>query len=189
MEVLVVVVIVGILVALALPSFNSSTQIERTLTEIQDLATDLRYARSEAIKEGTTVQVCIGDTSGCSTTATATDWGNGWAVVSSAAPTSPLRVHGAIFGTDTLSLVGDAAIGGTTVSGSQIQFSSDGLVAAAAGGLLFTAHTTPVSAAATHCLSVGITGQLQFLNGTTNKSLTVNNTAGTSASSMTQTCV
>lgn len=75
-ELIVVVTIVGILTAIAIPSFRTATQTNRFATQVNDLLGDLNLARSEASKRGVVVKVCRkGGTScwnGC--------WKNGWTV-------------------------------------------------------------------------------------------------------------
>ena len=187
-EVMVVIAILGVLLAIALPSFNSTTQGDRTLTEIQDLATDIRFARSEAIKEGADVELCIAadsTLSSCTTNTGASAWQYGW-VVWSTAQSQVLRAHPALSSSDSLGITSGAAISGTSPASDAIHFTSDGLVPNAAGGLFFSATpTTPANVLATHCLSVGITGQLQVLSH--GNSVTINNTSGTS-STVAQTC-
>jgi type IV fimbrial biogenesis protein FimT len=80
-EVIVVMVIVAILAALALPSYKYVTTSNRISSEINMLLGDMQFARSEAIKEGMPVTVCIANTAGtqCQGTGTVT-WQNGWIV-------------------------------------------------------------------------------------------------------------
>ncbi|PPS26505.1 GspH/FimT family pseudopilin [Pseudomonas amygdali] len=56
-ELLVTVSLVGILVAIAIPSFTSSIQSNKADTELSDLQRALNYARLEAINRGVTVRI------------------------------------------------------------------------------------------------------------------------------------
>ena len=58
LEMMIVIVIMGILMAIALPAFRSFLQSDRLLTEQNQLVMSLQYARSEAIKEDASVWVC-----------------------------------------------------------------------------------------------------------------------------------
>mgnify|MGYP000252802508 CR=1 FL=1 len=51
MELMIVVIVVGILTAIALPSFQSTIERRRLVGAADNLFSDLQYARSEAIKQ------------------------------------------------------------------------------------------------------------------------------------------
>ena len=70
MELLVTISIVGILAALAIPSFQSTIQNNRLTTSANSLVTALNLARSEAVKRGQMVVV----------RRTGANWENGWQV-------------------------------------------------------------------------------------------------------------
>lgn len=79
-ELLVTVLVGGILVAIAVPAFNSFVQNDRDIGQANSLVSSLNYARSEAIKQNIAggVTVCP------STNATScggTDWSGGWVVL------------------------------------------------------------------------------------------------------------
>jgi len=77
-ETLVVVSILGILAAIAVPSFRSSIESNRRQAYANQLFEDLAFARSEAIKRGVRVVVCP-STSGTQCTADI-NWQVGWMV-------------------------------------------------------------------------------------------------------------
>jgi type IV fimbrial biogenesis protein FimT len=77
-ELVIVIVVVGILVGLGIPSFKYVTVSNRISAEMNTLVGDLRYARSEAIKEGLPVTVCS-STDGTTCAASST-WNTGWIV-------------------------------------------------------------------------------------------------------------
>lgn len=60
-EILVVVSILGILTALALPSFNDTIEAQAAMSEFRRINTMLNLARSEAIKRGGNVSICASD--------------------------------------------------------------------------------------------------------------------------------
>jgi type IV fimbrial biogenesis protein FimT len=79
-EMMVVVAIVGILMAVGLPSYRNITNSYRMSGEVNSLLGDLQFARSEALKEGQRVTTCV---SANSTTCTGgTAWASGWIVFS-----------------------------------------------------------------------------------------------------------
>src|SRR5208282_3673594 len=84
LELVVVMSIVAILMAIAIPSYRNVTNGNRIAAEINGLLGDLQYARGEAVKEGQTVTVCVSSNgTSCSGAAVAT-WQNGWIVFSDA---------------------------------------------------------------------------------------------------------
>lgn len=80
-ELVVVMVIVGILAALSVPSYKYVTTSNRMSSEVNMLLGDMQFARSEAIKEGMPITVCIANNIGtqCQGVGTVT-WQNGWIV-------------------------------------------------------------------------------------------------------------
>lgn len=85
-EILVVIVIVGILLALGVPSFQDSIERNAVTSHANTFMNSLRYARSEAIRSGLTVAMCrsINAESGnpsCSAGGGGTvGWATGWVI-------------------------------------------------------------------------------------------------------------
>jgi prepilin-type N-terminal cleavage/methylation domain-containing protein len=69
-ELMVVVVVAGILLALALPSFNDMQARRRLEGQANELVTDLAYAKSEAVQRNRNVAVFTGAGGACYTVAT-----------------------------------------------------------------------------------------------------------------------
>jgi len=79
-ELLIVMAIVAILLSIGLPSYRYLTNSYRMSSEVNNLLGDMMYARSEAIKEGQNVTVCVSaDGATCSGNST---WQTGWLVFS-----------------------------------------------------------------------------------------------------------
>ena len=80
LELLTAIAILGIVTALAVPSFQSISINSNLSTETNDLVSSLRYARSEAAKRGQNVTVCSANAglTACSDNA---DWSTGWLIV------------------------------------------------------------------------------------------------------------
>ena len=76
-ELVVVMLVVAILAAIAVPSFKYVTTSNRLAGEINGLLGDMQFARSEAIKQGLPVTVC---SSGGGTSCANSHWQNGWIV-------------------------------------------------------------------------------------------------------------
>lgn len=77
-ELMVTISIAGILMAIAVPNFQTFMQNSRITTQANEFLTALNYARSEAVKRGVTVTVC--PSSSPSTCAASTNWAQGWLV-------------------------------------------------------------------------------------------------------------
>lgn len=77
-ELLVTISIVGILMAIAVPNFQTFMLNSRITTQANEFLTALNYARSEAAKRGVTVTVC--PSSSPATCAGSTNWAQGWLV-------------------------------------------------------------------------------------------------------------
>jgi type IV fimbrial biogenesis protein FimT len=86
-EILLVIVIIGVLLAIAAPSFVTFTSSQKVKTASFDLYAAMMFARSEAIKRR--VNVTIAPVSG--------DWKNGW-TVEAAGVATPLRAQDSLNG-------------------------------------------------------------------------------------------
>ena len=71
-ELMIIIAIAGILVSVAIPSFNSIISSNRLTTYANELVTALNLARSEAVKRGVQVTISNGTAS--------SDWGSGWTI-------------------------------------------------------------------------------------------------------------
>jgi type IV fimbrial biogenesis protein FimT len=156
-ELMMTIAIGSIVLMLAVPSFRYVTNSNRIAAEINGLLGDLQFARSEAIKEGRTVTVCISsDGSNCLNPNPAA-WQNGWIVFSDPANTgvpavgSILRVQKTFSGTDTF-LASNAL--------TAVTFNREGYAAGIAAGQLFTLHDSTNTSAWTRCLSLNLVGQM-----------------------------
>jgi type IV fimbrial biogenesis protein FimT len=82
-ELVSVMLIVAILVSIAVPSFKYVTSSNRIASEVNGLLGDMQYARSEAVKEGAPVTVCM-STDGNTCATGVANWQTGWIVFSDA---------------------------------------------------------------------------------------------------------
>jgi type IV fimbrial biogenesis protein FimT len=151
-ELAVVMGIVAILVAIALPSYRSVTTSNRIASEINGLLGDMQFARGEAIKQGQTVTVCV--SADGATCANSTAWQTGWIVFSDSngnqavdANEPVLRVQQAFTGTD--SFQADNNIKAVT-------FNREGFApTGVAGPVTISLHDTVTNAASyTRCLAI-----------------------------------
>jgi type IV fimbrial biogenesis protein FimT len=78
MDLLVTLTVLGILVAVGIPSFSSVIRNNRITAHTNELVTALTYARSEAMKRGDVITTCpSNDGEDC---AGSNDWSTGWIV-------------------------------------------------------------------------------------------------------------
>jgi type IV fimbrial biogenesis protein FimT len=107
LELLIAIGILGVITAIAVPSFQSMSINSSLSTATNDLVSSLRHARSEAAKQGLNVTVCSAnaDLTACSG---ASDWSTGWLIVDSAA--NVIRVREAL---DTDTATEMAVVGAT----------------------------------------------------------------------------
>lgn len=75
-ELIIVLVIVGVVLALAAPAMRTFVQNQRISGQVNDLLTDLNLARSESIKRTVGVGICSSANCG----APSTNWESGWSV-------------------------------------------------------------------------------------------------------------
>ena len=87
LELMTAVAVLGVLLAIGVPSFNATLRANRLVAVTNDLVTALNIARSEAVKRGQGVSVCAANSAlnDCSGT---TAWDQGWIVFSDDSDTS-----------------------------------------------------------------------------------------------------
>lgn len=93
LELLTAMVVLGILAAIAIPSFEQVTASNQLAADTNELVASMQQARSAAITRGENVTICASDAAlaACSGGA---NWGAGWVVLDAAA--NVLQVHGAL---------------------------------------------------------------------------------------------
>lgn len=111
-ELMVGIVILAILLAVAVPSFQSAVASSRLTTTTNDLVSALSAARSEAIRRGSRVTVC--KSSNGTQCTTAGDWSQGWIVY-----TDPTRTatDAAVDTGEVILATGTASTAGTVLAG------------------------------------------------------------------------
>ena len=168
-ELLMVMTVVAIIAAVGLPSFRYVTASNRISSEINGLLADMRFARTEAIKEGLPVTVCASaDGATCIGSTNAGSWTSGWIIFSDPSSNQtvpagavPLRIQPALnvsynYSTDTLADVTNSTLYAVTFN--RQGFGSSLPTTAAAVNLAL--HSTPLNTAWTRCLSITPIGLL-----------------------------
>ena len=164
-ELLVVLTIAAILLGVGGASFKSITTSYRMSGEINGLLGDMQYARSEAIKQGQNVVICV-SSGGTDCTTGDTSWNHGWIVFvytgAAANPTTGgnaalvLRAQAAFAGTDTLT-------DGVT---SNVSFDREGLALgllttmSGSGGAVIPLHDATSNPTRTRCLEITNIGNI-----------------------------
>jgi type IV fimbrial biogenesis protein FimT len=165
-EMLVVLTIAVILTTVGLPSYLSTITKFRLLTETNSLVGDLQYARSEAVKQGLTIKVCVStDSQTCSTSATS--WAAGHIVI-----TSPASGTGTVLRTQPAFTNGDTGLP-TPSTQTSVAFSRDGFAGTPSGTwngfsplaqvVVLTLHASPDIAGVGNCVIVNPVGQVSVL--------------------------
>ena len=109
-ELLVTMAVVGIVLVAGVPALNQMTDNNRLVTQINSIAGSLAVARSEAIKTGSVVTVCISSNGSSCAGVDNTDWEDGWIVF-----TDQDRDNVVDGGTDNIIKIEGALNGGTTL--------------------------------------------------------------------------
>jgi len=169
LELLITMSIAAILLTLAVPSFRYVTNANRIAGEVNGLLGDLQFARSEAVKEGRYVTVCVStDGQNCNGSTT---WQQGWIVFSdptdvgvNGAGETPLRWQKTFSSTDTFLASQNVAA---------ITFNREGYAVGIANGTLLELHDFTNTTAWTRCLYVNLSGEMTTeLFGVTNNGVT-----------------
>jgi type IV fimbrial biogenesis protein FimT len=135
-EVLTVIVMIGVLMALAAPSFVSFTSGQKVKTASFDVYAALMFARSEAIKRRQNVTVAP----------VSSDWRNGWTISTT------------IGGVDTMLRTQDPLTGVTFTGPTSVIYRLDGrLTSTGALGVLIQPQVADASIA-NRCIRVDLTG-------------------------------
>ena len=144
-ELIVTMSVVGILAALAVPSFVTIAQGERRIGEVNDLVLALNYARSEAVKQNTSTGINVTANGG---------WGGGWSVCCTSTGAT-IDTLPALDSRSTLSanLAGNAAL--------SVSFQSSGAQTQSLGTVLFTFCDSRGAASAT-AVEVNPLGHIQL---------------------------
>jgi len=173
-ELMVTIAILAIVLTIGVPSFQTVIQNNRLVSQYNDTLTSITTARSEAIKNGTTITMC-GSTN--STACNTTSWELGWIVFTDS---DADRVVDA--GVDTLLRVGYPFNGNNTLR--TVSFANAGFIQYSSTGLMVGSNTgtfkvcDPRGAAFARAVNINAVGRVSRAEDT-NASGTVNDVDGT----------
>ena len=176
-ELITVMTIIAIVVAIAVPSYKYVANSNRVAAEVNQLLSDLQYARSEALKEGSPITVCpsTNATSGSPSCTGQTVWNTGWMVFSDLngngtfdSGDQVLRAQPKFTSTDNFTLSNDNSVKALIFNREGFILSS--LISGAdqtAGGLIFKLQTSPTNTQWERCLLVNYVGIMSTQHGGT----------------------
>lgn len=148
-ELMIAIALLGILLALAMPSFTGTISRTRIDSAASSMSVALATARSEAIKRGRDVAVCkSADSTNCTA---AGDWSSGWVVYATAG--TPIKAFDAPSGG--VSMAGDANLQNA------VTFTSSGGTSLAGAGTITVCKTGQVS----KVISVAVSGRIRVASG------------------------
>jgi type IV fimbrial biogenesis protein FimT len=154
-ELLITVTIVAIMLAFAVPSYSHIIASKRMVSELNALLVDMQYARSEAQRQGTTVQICqSSDQKNCTNS---NSWEQGWIVEctgAKCASTAVLKVHSAFTGPETFNASNNT---------SAVVYGPSGFPFPGGNAILYSMHANN-DQSLTRCLQMSTVGQLIAVN-------------------------
>jgi type IV fimbrial biogenesis protein FimT len=175
-ELIIVMAIVGILAAVGTSSFKYVTASNRIATEINALLGDMRYARTEAIREGLPVTVCASaDQATCSKSSTS--WQSGWLIFSDPSGTQTVGTNPILRVQPSLSTSFNNSTDVFVVTNGiyAVTFNRQGFGASipvVTTTTVMALHTQPANATWTRCLAITVAGQLTIQQTTTSVTCT-----------------
>jgi type IV fimbrial biogenesis protein FimT len=144
-EILLVIVVIGVLLAIAAPSFVTFTSSQKVKTASFDLYAAMMFARSEAIKRRKCVSV---------TPTSSSDWATGWSVRQVVSATCALDTS-----VDTILRTQDPLSGVTfTTSSTSVVYRLDGRVTVGSAVGVLIQPTVADSSIQNRCVRVDPTG-------------------------------
>jgi type IV fimbrial biogenesis protein FimT len=165
LEMMAAVAVLGILLALGVPSFTQMIRNNRVVANTNELVVALSAARSEAVKRGLPTAVCArtGATTDVCRTGTANNWGTGWLVFTDAAGTA-----GVIDAGDEILQRFDAVPAGVTLTTNNrpaVRFAASGLPPTGAVDTTFTIKHTDCLGNNQRKVRITATGRLHTSKG------------------------
>jgi len=157
-ELMITIAIAGVLTAVAAPSMSRMFKANRLQSEASSFVGDLMMARTEAVKRGQNMSVCVSsDGANC---VAANTWHSGWIVFvdtagncTASSSTPVLRVRKTFSGTDTFTA--------SSSSKTCVTFNREGFTSnLGTATVTFTLHTTPTVTDATRCVVVDLGGRI-----------------------------
>ena len=155
-ELIVTLAVAAILLALAAPSLVRVIQGARMAGELSSFASDLHYARSEAVRQGVNVSMCPSTTG---TTCTGgVNWQAGWVVFSDPDASRSLEDGELILRRQQAWSGGDALESPSSTT-AVLSFSRDGFAIGLPGSAVFSLRSPTLDATLTRCVTLSLAGK------------------------------
>jgi type IV fimbrial biogenesis protein FimT len=162
-ELVTVIAIVGILMAIGVPSFKYVTTANRISSEVNGLLGDMQFARAEAIKEGHPVVVCV--STNFLTCNNSNTWQSGWIICSDLNNDGTCDAGDPVYRVQkpfTVSNSTDTFVASGNTS--TLVFNREGFATGLAATVVIALHNAaPVVPAYTRCLQISAVGTLNVL--------------------------
>jgi type IV fimbrial biogenesis protein FimT len=160
LELMAAITILGILLAVGVPSFTEMIRNNRVVATTNELVVALSAARSEAVRRGLPVAVCArtGPTTDVCRTGTENNWATGWLVFTDAAGTA-----GTIDAGDEILQRFDAAPSAVTLLTNNlpsVRFNASGLPPSGAADTTFTVKHNVCTGNNRRLVKMSLTGRL-----------------------------
>ncbi len=160
LEWLVVLAVAALLLSMAAPGILAMLEGHRTHAEANSLANDLHFARSEAVKRGLPVSVCVSlDGGRCAINATT--WHSGWIVFLDRNGDQTVSAGDAVLRTQKAWTSTDTFTNHSTVG---LTYNREGFVQNLSGVLMLKLQTAKVNASSLRCLVANRFGQQRVLS-------------------------
>ena len=160
-ELVIVMLIVAIITAIGVPMYRHVTTDNRMATEVNALLGDMEYARSEAVREGEPVTVCVaGSTTSpysCAGTG-ATSWQDGWIVFSDLSDNQTIGGNDAVLRVQPAFTDGDVFKSNQDVS--SITFNREGFAYTGVSKVTITLTDSSGNVDYTRCMYIAESGMM-----------------------------
>ncbi|MET0661443.1 MAG: GspH/FimT family pseudopilin [Steroidobacteraceae bacterium] len=145
LELMVGITVLGVLLAVGVPSFTSMIRTNRVATQTNQFIAALNFARNEAAARGLPVSICASDSaqSSCAAATSDTSWSNGWLIFTDRSGTAGAVDTGS---GDLILIRAEAPTGGMQVNSGTNAFirfaSTGGLTNPASTATVFVKHAS-----------------------------------------------
>lgn len=145
LELLIGITVLGILLAVGVPSFTGMIRTNRVATQTNQFIAALNFARNEATVRGLPVSICASNAAqtGCAAATADTNWSNGWLIFTDRGGTAGAVNTGS---GDAILIRAEAPTGGMQINSGANAFirfaSTGGLTHPASTATVFVKHTS-----------------------------------------------
>ena len=155
-ELMVTLTIVAILCGIGVPSFRYVTTGNRLSTKVNALLGDMQLARTEAIKENTSIIIC--SSSDGATCSGSDEWKSGWIVWNDPNGNGSLDTNEAVLHQQQPLNSQDTVQASNGIT--QITFNRTGFATGLPDGTVITIHDSTANKAYTRCLQITAVGKM-----------------------------